>query len=138
MTGPRTTGIRISADSALVLRWSPDLTVRHRIYSTVPGRHRSTGHAPTEKHPGAEGHRDEHMRMFFVEVAALVAAEDDLLLVGDGEVVEHFAGHVHEEDQGHLRTRRIEVEKAGSLTERQLLARIRTFAGTPAQRQLPR
>ncbi len=94
MTGPRTTGVWISANSATVLRWSPELTVRHRIDSTVPGRHRSTGRPPTEKHPAGEGHRDEHMRTFFAQVAQALPVDDDLLLVGDGEVVEHFAEHV--------------------------------------------
>jgi len=94
MTGPRTTGVWISANSATVLRWSPELTVRHRIDSTVPGRHRSTGSAPTEKHPAGEGHRDEHMRTFFAQVAHVLPVDDDLLLLGDGEVVEHFAEHV--------------------------------------------
>jgi hypothetical protein len=42
MPGPHATGVRVSADSARVVRWSPELTVRHRIDSTVPGRHRST------------------------------------------------------------------------------------------------
>jgi hypothetical protein len=36
------------------------------------------------------------------------------------------------------RTRRIEVEKSGAVSERQLLARIRTFAGSPGKRRLPR
>lgn len=91
MTGPRITGVLISGDSAMVLRWSPELTVRHRIDSSVPARHRSTGPAPTERHPSGEGHRDEHMRTFFAQVSRALPAEDDLLLVGDGEVVEHFA-----------------------------------------------
>lgn len=138
MTGPQTTGIWISAESAMVLRWSPELTVRHRIDSTVPGRHRSTGTPPTEKHPAGEGHRDEHMRTFFVKVAQALPVEDDVLLVGDGEVVEHFAAQVRSDDISHGRRRRIEVEKAGPLTERQLLARIRGFAGSPARRHLPR
>ena len=138
MTSPRTTGVWISANSATVLRWSPELTVRHRIDSTVPGRHRSTGRPPTEKHPAGEGHRDEHMRTFFAQVAQALAVDDDLLLVGDGEVVEHFAELVRTDDEGHGRTRRIEVEKGGPLTERQLLARIRIFAGSPAKRHLPR
>jgi hypothetical protein len=138
MTGPHTTGIWISADSATVLRWSPELTARQRIDSTVPGRHRSTGAAPTEKHPAGEGHRDEHMRTFFVQVAQALPVEDDALLIGDGEVVEHFAEQVRTDDDSHGRRRRIEVEKAGPLTERQLLARIRSFAGSPAKRHLPR
>jgi len=138
MTGPHATGVWISANSATVLRWSPELTVRHRIDSTVPGRHRSTGRPPTETHPSGEGHRDEHLRTYFVQVAQALPVDDDLLLVGDGEVVEHFAEQVRSEEDSHGRTRRIEVEKSGPLTERQLLARIRTFAGSPAKRTLPR
>ncbi len=138
MTSPRTTGVWISANSATVLRWSPELTVRHRIDSTVPGRHRSTGRPPTEKHPAGEGHRDEHMRTFFVQVALVLPVDDDLLLVGDGEVVEHFAEQVRMDDDSQGRKRQILVEKGGPLTEPQLLARIRTFAGLPAKRRVPR
>ncbi len=138
MSSPRTTGVWISANSASMLRWSPELTVRHRIDSTVPGRHRSTGRPPTEEHQGGEGHRDEHMRTFLDQVAKAVPDEDDLLLVGDGEVVEHFADHIRTDDANHGRDRRIRVEKTGPITERQLLARIRAFAGSPAKRYLPR
>jgi hypothetical protein len=138
MIGPHTTGVWISASSAMVLRWSPELTVRHRIDSTVPGRHRSTGPAPTERHPAGVGHRDEHMRAFFAQVTQALAVEDDLLLVGDGEVVEHLAEQIRTDDETHGRRRRIEVAKSGPLTERQLLARIRVFAGAPDKRSLPR
>ena len=138
MTSPHTTGIWMTADSATVLCWSPELTVRHLIDSTVPGRHRSTGPRPTEKHAAGEGHRDEHMRTFFAQVAQALPVDDDLLLVGDGEVVEHFAEQVRTDDAIHGRERRIQVEKSGPITERQLLARIRTFAGSPAKRYLPR
>lgn len=98
MTSPRTTGVWISADSATMFRWSPEFSVRHRIDSTVPGRHRSTGRPPTEDHPGGEGHRDGHMRTFFDQVTHTVPVDDDLLLVGDGEVVEHFADHIRSDD----------------------------------------
>ena len=112
--------------------------MRHRIDSTVPGRHRSTGRPPTEEHPGGEGHRDEHMRAFFDHVAHVLPVDDDLLLVGDGEVVEHFADRIRADDTNRRLERRIEVEKSGPITERQLLARIRTFAGSSARRYLPR
>ncbi len=138
MTSPRTTGVWISAGSATVLRWGAELIVRHRIDSTVPGRHRSTGRPPTEERQGDEGYRDEHMRAFFDHVAGVLPVDDDLLLVGNGEVVEHFADYVRTDDENHGRKRRIEVEKGGSVTERQLVARIRTFAGSPAKRRLPR
>ncbi len=132
------TGVWISATSATVIRWGPQGSLRHRIVSTVPGRHRSTGRPPTEAHPAGEGHRDEHMRTFFDEVAHVLAGEDDLLLVGDGEVVEHFAEYVRALDPRQGRPRRIEIEKCGPLTDRQLLARLRSFAGSPARRTLPR
>jgi hypothetical protein len=138
MTTPRTTGVWISASSATVLRWGADgVTVREQIDSQVPGRHRSTGRPPTDDHPAGEGHRDERMRVFFAQVVAVLPIEDDLLLVGDGEVVEHFAHQMETRDQDRSVGRRIEVEKSGPMTEPQLLARIRAFAGSPAKRTLP-
>ena len=115
MTSLHTTGVWISANSATMLRWSPELTVRHRIDSTVPGRHRSTGRPPTEEHPGGEGHRDEHMRAYLDQVAHAVAVDDDLLLVGDGEVVQHFADQVRTEDDTHGRERFHPVFPPGNL-----------------------
>ena len=138
MTSPRTTGVWISANSATMFGWSPEFTVRHRIDSTVPGRHRSTGRPPTEEHPGGEGHRIEHMRTFLDQVADALPVDDEVLLVGDGEVVEHLADLIRTDDANHGRERRIQVDKSGPITERQLLARIRTFAGSPAKRHLPR
>jgi hypothetical protein len=58
--------------------------------------------------------------------------------LGDGEVVEHIADHIRTNDANHGRERRIQVERIGPLTERQLRARIRSFAGSPAMRYLPR
>jgi hypothetical protein len=134
----RTTGVWISAASATVLRWTPDGVVgREQIESLVPGRHRSTGRPPTEDHPAGEGHRDERMRLFFAQVNAAVATEDDLLLVGDGEVVDHFAEQVRAHDRDHKAQRRVELAKSGPMSEPQLIARIREFAGSPARRTLP-
>jgi hypothetical protein len=138
MTSARTTGVWISSASATVLRWGPEgVTVRERFDSLVPGRHRSTGRPPTEDHPAGEGHRDEHMRAFFARVGATVPFDDDLLLVGDGEVVDHFANQVRAHDLSRNVDRRIEVAKSGPMTEPQLLARIRAFGGSPAKRGMP-
>ena len=133
-----TTGIWISANSATVLQWSPQGSLLHRIVSTVPARHRSTGRPPTEAHPAGEGRRDEHMRTFFDEVARVLPGEDELLLVGDGEVVEHFAEYERALDAHRGQSRRIVVEKSAPLTDRQLLSRLRTFAGSPPRRTPPR
>ena len=138
MMTPQTTGVWISAASATILRWAPDgVTVREHIDSLVPGRHRSTGRPPTEDHPAGEGHRDEHMRAFFAQVLAALPINDDLLLVGDGEVVEHFGHQVEAQDRGRAAARRVEIDKSGPMTEPQLLARVRAFAGSPARRIQP-
>lgn len=138
MTTPTITGVWISGGSATVLRWgAAGVILREHIDSLVPGKHRSTGRPPTEDHPAGEGHRDERMRVFFAQVQAAVSMDDDLLLVGDGEVVEHFAHQVQAHDHGRSSTRRLEVEKSGPMTEPQLLARMREFAGHPAARTLP-
>jgi hypothetical protein len=75
------------------------------------------------------------MRSFFAQVNASVPLGDDLLLIGDGEVVEHFARQL--QPQAHAAARRVEVEKSGPMTEPQMLARIRAFAGAPAHRSVP-
>jgi hypothetical protein len=77
------------------------------------------------------------MRVFFAQVGAAVPAHDDVLLVGDGEVVEHFAAHVRTHDTATGAARRIELAKSGPITDRQLLARMRDFAGFPPPRTLP-
>ena len=136
MTNPGATGVWMTADSATVLSWSPERTVRHLIVSTVPGRHRSTGHAPTAHRPAGEGHQDEHMRTFFAEVAQVLPADDDLLLLGDGEVVGHFADKVRADDASQGRRRRVEVERTEPLTDGQLVARTRAFAGALPKRAL--
>lgn len=130
----RATGVWMSAESAIVLRWSPEGVHREAIASLVEGRHRSTGRPPTADHPAGEGHRDERMRVFFAQVAAAIPVQDDVLLVGDGEVVEHFAHELRAHPAMAATSRKIEVARSGPLTERQLLARIRAFAGSPARR----
>ena len=77
------------------------------------------------------------MRVFFGQVTGAIPIDDDLLLVGDGEVVEHFADQIRSHDNGRGVARRIGLEKSGPLTDRQLIARIRAFAGSPARRTLP-
>ena len=137
MSGRRTTGVWISADSATVVHWSPQVRMLRRIVAPVSGRRRSSGRAPTEPQPAGEAQRDEHRRTYF-DAVVRVLGEDDLLLVGDGEVVDHFADHVRALDAPHGQPRRILVEKSGPLTDRQLLARLRAFAGSPARRTPPR
>jgi hypothetical protein len=137
VTGHHATGAWISAHAATILCWSPEVTARFHVDSTVPDRHRSTGRAPTDR-AGDDGRRDEHLRTFFEAVARALPADDDLLLVGDGEVVDHFAVRIRGEDEAQGRVRRVEVAKSGPISDAQLIARIRAFAGSPPKRVIPR
>jgi len=56
---------------------------------------------------------------------------------GDGEVVDHFAQQIRVRDRSRDVDRRIEIDKSGPMTEPQLLARIRAFAGSSARRTFP-
>src|ERR1035437_8490331 len=138
MTTPQTTGVWISGESATILRWGPEgVSIRETVESQVPGRHRSTGRPPTEEHPAGEGHRAEHIRPFFAQINATAPTDEALLLGGHGEVVDRFAHQIQDRDRSRSAARRVEVEKSGPMTEPQLLARIRAFAGSPAKRNLP-
>jgi len=108
----------------------PDDATQHRVHGSRP--------PPLHRPRAAEGHHDEHLRAFFVEVANALPEDDDLLLLGDGEVVGHFAERIRADDEGHGRKRRIEVQKSDPLTAAQLRARTRVFAGSPPRRRLPR
>ena len=136
MTDLRATAVWLSAASASVVVWSHTSVRQLQIDSSVPPRHRSTGHAPTEHRPSAEGHQDEHMRAFFAEIAGVLPSDDDLLLLGDGEVVGHFAQQVRADDAAHGRRRRVEVERSEPMTDGQLRARVQVFAGAPPKRGL--
>ena len=142
------TAIWIDANGAVIERWSGGARgPAQRLVSEVPTHHKSTGHVGEpggERHGGTgprsaqEGHRQEHLRTFIAQVAAVLPAEDDLLLLGDGTVVEHLARHLAGLSISKPRTRRVELMHSGPLTEGQMVARLRSFAGDPAPRQIPR
>ena len=139
MNGTSFAGVWICAAKATVILWNPPgEPLVHHLESSVPPHHRSTGFAPTQKHPAGEGRRDEHLRLFFTQVEALLPPTAALLLLGDGEVVEHLGHQLVAADLHHGRHRRLEVEKTVPLSDRQLIARLRLFAGLLPARQLPR
>jgi hypothetical protein len=138
----------VNADEAVAWRWRD----RHgellaRLESEVPTHHRSMGHvrmASGDRHGGSgprsaqEGHRLEHLRAFLAEVQAVLPGDDDLLLLGDGTVVEQLAVRVRADDAHHRRTRTVEVHHAERMTDRKLIARLREFAADPPRRVLVR
>ena len=145
MASASAAAVWIDARSATILTWGPRSTAPLHLDSEVPAHSRSTGQVSTrggERHGGTgprsagEGHRLDHLRAFLAEVRHLLP-DDDLLLIGDGVVVERLAAVLRGDDAEHGRRRRIEVRRHAPLTEAQLLAELRDFAGSPPRRGFP-
>lgn len=132
----------IDAREALIGRWLDGQAHLERIKSDVPDHRSSSGHLRHDfmMHGGGgpatagEPKRQEHLRQFVDEVAGRLATDDDLLIVGPGTVREQLERRVHEWDEHHRRSRAISSEASARVTERQLLARLRHFAGADLQR----
>ncbi|MDA8202440.1 MAG: hypothetical protein M0Z49_06740 [Chloroflexi bacterium] len=142
MTSARATAVWIDSSSATIVRWGGDESGPVRLESDVPSHHRSTGHlaAPGgERHGGTgprsagERHRLEHLRAFLALVRAALPG-DDLLLMGDGIVVQRLAASVRGDDAAHGVQRRIELRRCGPLTVAQQRAALREFVGEPPRR----
>jgi hypothetical protein len=145
-TRPEVTNlVWIDARKAAVLTWEEGAATVRWLESDVPGHHHSTGHVRHDPAPGGSGggpprsagesHRLEHLARFIDQVASMVPAAGDVLVIGPGTVHEHLAERLHGLDAGHARRRTVGAESCGPSTERQLVARLRGLAGAPARRR---
>jgi len=134
----------IDAREAVIVRWQDDRARLERVESEVPARHRATGHVrhdPAIRHGGGraqtagEPHRLEHLERFLEQIATRLPADDELFILGPGIVREGLERHVREMDQHHRRSRRVSCAASSRLTDRQLIARLRRFAGVVTRRQ---
>jgi hypothetical protein len=116
-----------------------------RIESEVPAHHRATGHVrhdPAVRHGGGgspqtagEPHRIEHLKRFVADIANRLPPGADLLILGPGTVHERLARELSESDSDAGRHRNIACEASGPLTNPQLIARLRRFAGAEPRRR---
>jgi len=134
----------IDAREAVIVRMQGDRARIERVESEVPAHHRATGHVrhePTVRHGGGgpqtagEAHRLEHLRQFVADIANRLPSGDPLLILGPGTVHERLAQHLSESDARHGRDRDIVCEPSLPLTDRQLVARGRRFAGVEPRRR---
>lgn len=134
----------IDADQAVLVRWRGNRAQFERVASEVPARHRAIGHVrhdPAVRHGGGgpqdagEAHRLEHLRRFILDIANRVAPADDLLIVGPGSVHERLARHLDEGDKRRGFSRDVACGASPPLTDRQLVARLRRFAGDEPRRR---
>jgi hypothetical protein len=135
----------IDAAEAIVVRRQDDRARIERVASDVPAHHRATGHVrhdPAIRHGGGgspqaagEPHRLEHLKRFVVDIANRLPEGDDLLIIGPGTVHERLARLLSESDRHHGRHRDVTREVSPPLTDRQLMARLRRFAGGEPRRR---
>jgi antitoxin (DNA-binding transcriptional repressor) of toxin-antitoxin stability system len=140
--------IWIDAERAIVCRWDGEATGVETVESDVPSHRRSTGHVrhvAGMRHGGGgaaqdagEPHRLEHLRGFLADVARAVPPGDPLEIMGPGTVHERLVALLAGDDREHGRVREIRSTHSGPLTERQLCARVREFAGAAPPRRTGR
>ncbi len=144
LVAPPVTLVWIDAAEARIVRLRGDQTRLERVESEVPAHHRATGHVrhdPAVRHGGGgpqaagEPHRIEHLNRFVGDIANRLAADDNLLILGPGAVHERLARHLSDSDGRHGRQREIACQKSQRLTDRQLQARLRRFAGVEPRRR---
>jgi hypothetical protein len=139
------TVIWIDAAEAVIVRLRGDQTRLERVESEVPAHHRATGHVghdPAIRHGGGgspqtagEPHRLEHLKRFVVDIANRLPVGDDLLILGPGVVHERLERRISASDRRHRVHRDIACEASPPLTDRQLIARGRQFAGAEPRRR---
>jgi hypothetical protein len=129
----------------VIVRWQDDDAKLERIESEVPAHHRATGHVrhdPGVRHGGGgppqtagEPHRLEHLERFVELIADRLTPDDDVLILGPGTVRERLEHHVRATDERQGRSRVVSCQPSPQLTDRQLIARLRDFAGLAPRRR---
>ena len=130
--------IWIDAEAATLVRWTGTAHVE-RIASDVPSRHVSTGHVrhdPMVRHGGGGAAQDQlarerlgHVRRYLDQVVAAIGADEDVEVLGPGEIREELAAALKAVDGRRARARVVGTEAAGPMTEPQLVARLRARQG---------
>ena len=125
----------IDSKQATVVHWSDGSAKVEHLASDVPVHRRSTGVGSCAPQPDAEGRRLEHLARFRESVASHIPADDDLVIVGPGTVHEQLARDLELTDKHARRTRLVACRTAAPMTERQLIAELRSEIGVPAPRK---
>ena len=135
----------VDAREAVIASWSGGAADLKHLESDVPARHRSTGHLrhrPEVRHGGGrpsqnalERHRQEHLARFVEQVARRLPDDEDVVILGPGHVRDRLARQLASSDIQHRGERTVSVEPVGRLSERQLIARLRTLQGATPTRQ---
>lgn len=134
----------IDARRAIVMRLVDGEASIERVESSVPVHARAIGHVrhdPAIRHGGGrsqtapDDHRLEHLARLVDAVVARLPAGSDVLIVGPGTVRERLARRVRALDRHAGRSRAITCRACAGMTDRQLVAVLRSAAGIPPTRR---
>jgi hypothetical protein len=133
----------LDSREAIILRPEGERIVVGHVESHVPPHHRGARHVrrdPQVRHGGglaqasAERQRLEHLDRFLDTVAARLAPDDDLVVIGPGNVREQLARRVAEVDTERHAARDIVSRRSARATVPQLIARLRGVSGRGPRR----
>jgi hypothetical protein len=138
----------VDGTTAIVARWAGRPIVE-RVVSEVPAHHRSTGHIrhdPAIRHGGGGVATDQVERERLLRRAAhlqrvedLVPETSDVQVLGPGLARMELAGSLRAADRRGRRSRHVATHASGRLTERQVVAILRSSVGeAPARRVVGR
>jgi hypothetical protein len=122
-----TSAIFLTARTARIVHWRPGMTWRHQMEADVPSPTRPGDR--TTQEPVAADSEARFRRAFFAQVSRAVSRDDAVLVLGELDLITAFAAFLVADDRAHDRDRRIMLRASGPLTDRQLLNRVRAFAG---------
>lgn len=135
----------IDAREAVIVERHLDEVTLERIASDVPAHRKATGqvrHEPGIRHGGGgaaqtagDPHRLEHLRRFVAEVLGRIPESADVTVLGPGTVREQLERELRDADRHHRRSRSVNCEASGRLTDRQLVARLSREAGVEPRRR---
>jgi hypothetical protein len=157
-TPAEATLVWIDAAKATIIRWTDGHADTTHMESEVPDHRRATGRKRRQPrheaavrmggagpslitggfghpNPDDDSHRAEHLRRFVAEVAGQLDGDEHLLIVGTGTVREQLDRAVRERDQHQRRARAVACEASDLMSERQMVARLREWAGDPPRRR---
>lgn len=136
----------IDSERAHVARWSDGPQVM-LLLSDVPSHRHSTGRTPIDPWTGRgagraqaaiDAQRNEHLARFVATVAEKIGPLGPVEIVGPGPVRDHLRRAIVEVDERSGRARTVTSAPAAPMTERQLVARLRSRVGAELPRQASR
>jgi hypothetical protein len=131
-----TTLVWIDTDEAIIVRWADRATVERVLAEDGRGIAPTGGTAVLPRQAGASptgareaSARRDGLRSFLARVAMHVPDQDDVHVVGPGNLRSRLERCLREQDRAHGRRRMLHTAAADRLSEWELVTRVRDLAG---------